>query len=403
MKRRKRAMKSSAIICVVTLIACALLCMLPERYQNASSLIPRERVRIDEVNNDALFPLGIVYSGVQGCKVTVLSGEHEGESAWASNYLNSALDKDKLFEQGDIAHAMVQTGPQGLTVTLIDHDRTGAELAILLSLSALLLLYGGLVGFGALVSLVASVLIVWKLLLPLLIEGVNPIGAAFLTVVALTVIIDLLVGGLSRKTLVAVIGSLLGTVVTCVLAVALTDALKLDGGDVPYLVPLLSQAHMDIDARALFCGMMFIANSGALMDLAMDISASTEEICRHKPDIAFRDLLLSGMTIGRYTLGTMTTTLMLAYSGNYLSMLMYFMGQGTPVIDIINLKYVASQLLNTLVGSFGLVAAAPLSALTAAWIYTRPGARAARMAMQGGAPREGVDAQAPAEAAGALR
>ena len=285
-------------------------------------------MRIDEVNNDALFPLGIVYSGVQGCKVTVLSGEHAGESAWASNYLNSALDKDKLFEQGDIAYAMVQTGPQGLTVTLIDHDRTGAELAILLSLSALLLLYGGLVGFGALVSLVASVLIVWKLLLPLLIEGVNPIGAAFLTVVALTVIIDLLVGGLSRKTLVAVIGSLLGTVVTCVLAVALTDALKLDGGDVPYLVPLLSQAHMDIDARALFCGMMFIANSGALMDLAMDISASTEEICRHKPDIAFRDLLLSGMTIGRYTLGTMTTTLMLAYSGNYLSMLMYFMGQG---------------------------------------------------------------------------
>ena len=74
MKKRKRAMKSSAIICVVTLVACALLCMLPERYQTASSLIPRARVRIDEVNNDALYPLGIVYSVVQGCRVTVLSG-----------------------------------------------------------------------------------------------------------------------------------------------------------------------------------------------------------------------------------------------------------------------------------------------------------------------------------------
>ena len=69
----------------------------------------------------------------------------------------------------------------------------------------------------------------------------------------------------------------------------------------------------------------------------------------------------------------MTTTLMLAYSGNYLSMLMYFMGQGTPLVDIINLKYIASQLLNTLVGSFGLVAAAPLSAFAAAWIYTPRG------------------------------
>ena len=69
----------------------------------------------------------------------------------------------------------------------------------------------------------------------------------------------------------------------------------------------------------------------------------------------------------------MTTTLMLAYSGNYLSMLMYFAGQGTPVGDIVNLKYVASQLLNTLVGSFGLVVAAPLTALIAGWYYGRRG------------------------------
>lgn len=370
MKRTWR--KSNAVMCVVMIAVCALLCLIPERYQNASSTIPRERVRVEEVNNDGLFPLGIVYSGVQSCRVTVLTGEHKGESVWASNYLNSALDKDKLFVVGDVAHAMVQPGDGGVSVTLIDHDRTGAELAIVLALSALLILYGGIVGCGALISLAASVIIVWKLLIPLLIEGVNPIGAAFITVVVLTVIIDLLVAGLSRKTLVAVVGSLLGTLVTCVLSVVLTGALRLDGGDVPYLVPLLSQAHMDIDARALFCGMMFIANSGALMDLAMDISASCEEICRHKPDIARRDLLKSGMTIGRSVLGTMTTTLMLAYSGNYLSMLMYFMGQGTPVIDIINLKYVASQLLNTLVGSFGLVAAAPLSAVVAALVYTRP-------------------------------
>lgn len=389
MMKKRQGMRSSAILCVVMLAVCALLCMLPDRYQNESSRIPRERVRVEEVKNDALFPLGIVYSGVQSCRVTVLSGEHEGESVWASNYLNSALDKDKLFAPGDVAHAMVQDGEQGIAVTLIDHDRTGAEAAIMLALSALLLLYGGIIGFGALVSLVASVIIVWKLLIPLLIEGVNPIGAAFITVIVLTVIIDMLVSGLSRKTLVAVLGSLLGTLVTCVLAATLTDLLKLDGGDVPYLVPLISQAHMDIDARSLFCGMMFIANSGALMDLAMDIAASSEEICRHKTDISFRELLRSGVNIGRYTLGTMTTTLMLAYSGNYLSMLMYFMGQGTPVIDIINLKYVASQLLNTLVGSFGLVAAAPLSALTAAWFYTRPSARREREAQGIGSEHSG--------------
>ena len=126
---------------------------------------------------------------------------------------------------------------------------------------------------------------------------------------------------------------------------------------------------MQIDTRSLYIGMMFLANSGALMDLSMDISVSLEEIHYHKPDISHREMMKSGLVVGRSVLGTMTTTLMLAYSGNYLSMLMYFVGQGTPVADILNLKYVASQLLNTLVGAFGLVAAAPLTALIATAVY----------------------------------
>ena len=79
----------------------------------------------------------------------------------------------------------------------------------------------------------------------------------------------------------------------------------------------------------------------------MDTSVSMEEVHRHKPDISRRALMKSGLLVGRSVLGTMTT----------------------PLTDIINLKYVASQLLNTLVGSFGLAAAAPLTALIATGMY----------------------------------
>ncbi|MGN0794976.1 MAG: YibE/F family protein [Aristaeellaceae bacterium] len=365
MKKQRKWKRSNAVMCIVMLLVFGLLCLLPEQYENASTHIPRERVRIDEVDNTGLYPIGIVYSGVQNCRVTVLSGEHAGETVWASNYLNSALDKDKLYEPGDIAHAMVQGGTARLSVTLIDHARTGVESGILLALAALLMLYGGIVGCGALISLAASAVIVWKLLLPLLLRGVNPLTASFVTVLALTVMIDVLVGGLTRKTLIAILGSLAGTVITGVLSVVLTDALRLDGGDIAYIVPLLSQSSMTVDAKSLYCGMIFIANSGALMDLSMDIAASCQEVVFHRPEVGRKELLLSGIRLGRSVLGTMTTTLMLAYSGNYLSMLMYFMGQGTPLCDIVNLKYVASPLLNTLVGSFGLVAAAPLTAVIA--------------------------------------
>lgn len=367
----KKVPRSSFILCVVMLVFCALLCLLPDPYLNVTGEFPRARVRIDAVDNRMLNAVGITYNGVQTCQVTILTGEYRGQQVGSYNYLNSALDKDKLFEVGDTAWAMIQPTGESLSVTLIDHYRTGIQAGVLAALAAALILFGGIIGCGAMVSLVASAVIVWKLLIPLLLEGINPMLAAFVTVIVLTLIIDVLVAGFSKKCLVAVLGSLAGTLVTCTSAVALTYALKLDGGDLPYVVPLLAQSSMGVDTRSLYIGMIFLANSGALMDLSMDISASMEEIQFHRPDVTRGALVRSGLSVGRSVLGTMTTTLMLAYSGNYLSMLMYFVGQGTPVMDIINLKYVASQLLNTLVGSFGLVAAAPLSAVIGGIYYTR--------------------------------
>jgi uncharacterized membrane protein len=368
------------IMCAVVMVFCGLICLLPNGHLNVTSEFPRERVRINSVDNSMLDAVGITYTGVQTCQVTVLTGEQKGESYRSFNYLNSALDKDKLYEPGDTAWAMVQINDGQTVITLIDHYRAGTETLVVAILAVMLIGFGGVIGCGAMVSLAASAVIIWKLLIPLLLKGIDPVASAFVTVIALTVIIDLLVAGFSRRFLAAVLGSLAGTVVTCTAAIILTHALKLDGGDLPYVVPLLAQSSMGVNTRGLYIGMMFLANSGALMDLSMDISVSMEEICRHKPDITGRALMKSGLMVGRSVLGTMTTTLMLAYSGNYLSMLMYFVGQGTPVTDIINLKYVASQLLNTLVGSFGLVAAAPLTALIALRVYL-PRQRISRIRM----------------------
>jgi len=373
----KNKRKQSLIFGGVMIVVCVLLCLLPDTRLNEYSAIPRQKVRVDAVDNSDIDPLGIVYAGMQKCTVTVLTGEYRGETAEGANYLNSALDKDKLFQAGDTAYALVQRKAGELSVTLIDHYRAGTELAIFAALTVALIAFGGIVGSGAIISLAASAVIIWKLLIPLLLDGVNPIISSFVTVLVLTALIDLLVAGFTRRCAAALLGSLTGTLVTFLLAMAFTNWLRLDGGDLPYVVPLLSQSAMQVDTRELFIGMMFIANSGALMDLSMDVSVGCEEVQRHCPGIPRHELTKSGLTIGRGVLGTMATTLMLAYSGNYLSMLMYFQGQGTPLMDVINLKYVASQLLNTLVGSFGLVATAPLSALIAAAVYTRkkPGER----------------------------
>ena len=375
-----RGKKRDWIFCLVTLLLCGALCFLPNPYAGDYAAIPRVQVEVLSVNNDGLEPLGIVNAGAQTCVVRVLEGEYKGLEVTANNLQNAALDKDKLFAPGDRALAMIQPTESGeFRVTMIDHYRLDTEGLLFGLFGLLLILFGGVSGCGALISLVLSVMLVWKVLIPLMLAGYAPIWMALLLVVVLTAMIDLLVAGFTRKALVAMLGSLQGTALTCVLAVVFGHLLKLDGGSLPYVVPLIAQSTMSLDIRSLFFAMVFIANSGALMDLSMDIASAGEELILHKPDITRRELLRSGFSVGRSVIGTMTTTLMLAYSGSYLSMLMYFAGQGTPLMDIANLKYVASEVLTTLVGSFGLVTVAPFTAVTASLLYTSRRAPRARM------------------------
>jgi uncharacterized membrane protein len=113
------------------------------------------------------------------------------------------------------------------------------------------------------------------------------------------------------------------------------------------------------------------------MDLAMDVAASIEEVSLGMPGASRRRLLGAGLRVGRAVVGTMTTTLLFAYSGGYIALLMMFMAQGVPLGNLFNLIYVAAEVLNTLVGSFGLVTVAPFTALVGAFLFGAPG-RAAR-------------------------
>ncbi len=364
--------KRDWIFCLATLLLCGALYALPSPYAGDYAAIPRVQVEVLSVDNQGLEPLGIVNAGAQTCLVRVLEGAYQGLEATANNLQNAALDKDKLFSPGDRALAMIQPAADGaVRITLIDHYRLDVEGLLFGLFGLLLILFGGVSGCGALISLVLSVMLVWKALIPLMLAGYSPVWMALLLVVALTAMIDLLVAGFTRKALIAMLGSLQGTALTCALAVGFGTLLKLDGGSLPYVVPLIAQSTMTLDIRSLFFAMVFIANSGALMDLSMDIASACEELVLHKPEITRRELLRSGFSVGRSVIGTMTTTLMLAYSGSYLSMLMYFAGQGTPLVDIANLKYVASEVLTTLVGSFGLVTVAPFTAITASALCAR--------------------------------
>jgi uncharacterized membrane protein len=121
--------------------------------------------------------------------------------------------------------------------------------------------------------------------------------------------------------------------------------------------------------KHIFYAAVVIGASGAAMDIAMDVAASMAEIKSKKPNIEMKELIESGFTVGQAVIGTMTTTLLLAYSGGYLTLLMLFMTKNSSLNRILNFKMVSAEILRTLTGSIGLVLVAPITAFLAGWIY----------------------------------
>ena len=109
------------------------------------------------------------------------------------------------------------------------------------------------------------------------------------------------------------------------------------------------------------------------MDLAMDIASGVEEVAFHNPALSRRELMQSGFRMGRSVVGTMTTTLLLAYSGGYITLLMVFSAQGTPILNFLNSSLVASELVKTLIGSFSLVLVAPFTAVISGIVFGKSG------------------------------
>ncbi len=181
----------------------------------------------------------------------------------------------------------------------------------------------------------------------------------------LTVIIIALVYGFDRRCAAAVSGSFLGIVFTCILGIIFTDMFKIHGAVMDYSESLLYSGYSYLNLTQIFMASIFIGASGAIMDLAVDITSAVHEVVEKRPDLSWFEAMRSGMNVGRSAMGTMTTTLLFAYSGGYVALLMVFMAQGTPMSSIFNYKYVAAEIIHTIIGSFGLVTVAPFTALCA--------------------------------------
>ena len=338
--------------------------------------VQRVRAEVLATDNSEVQQLGIVKVGTQIVHVRILQGHFKGVETIGVNELVGSMELDTMFASGDQALVTLDLSLDGRSIVatnIIDHYRIRTELLLFGLFFTFLVLFAGWTGLKAFISFVFTGLAIWKLLLPGILYGYDPIILSLAVVTLLTAIIIFLIGGISRKAAVAFLGAFSGVAVTCILSIIFGKAFHIHGAVKPFSETLLYSGYPHLDLYKIFLSGIFLASSGAVMDIAMDIAASMHEVKQHHPAISSGKLILSGISVGRAVVGTMTTTLLLAYSGGYTAMLMVFIAQGTPLINILNITYVSAEILHTLVGSFGLVLVAPLTAVIGGFAYTRFG------------------------------
>ena len=375
-----RRKKSDLCFSAVILLCCIGLYFIPSPPPLAKQTGKPVLARVIAVDNSLVELHGLVRFGSQKLTVRLLNPKYKGAVYQANNELRAQMELDKEFAPGDTAVVVLPDADAAAKNTVLvaqDHYRLGWGLALFAGFCILLCWFGGWTGAKALFSFVFSCLMIWKAVIPLVLRGWNASWLIFGSVCILTAVIVYLVAGVTKKGIAAFAGSAAGIFAGLAMAHIFARIMKINGATLPYVQPLLYSGYEFLNIQDIFIGAMILASSGAVMDLAMDIASGVEEVAYHNPELPASELIKSGLRIGRSVVGTMTTTLLLAYSGGYITLLMMFDSQGTSPLDFLNSTLVAAEVVKTLIGSFSLVLVAPFTAFFAGWIF-HPGSHSAQ-------------------------
>jgi len=359
---------------ILGFIIIAILVAIPTGYEDAVIYKGTDRcsAKVIETDNSTVISSGLIRTREQFCIVKLLGGKFKGQEAKAYNLLNGSLESDKIFEKGDKALVVISyQQDEIISVNMIDHYRIPGAMILAALFVVFLILFAGKSGMRSILAFVITILMIWKVMVPCYLNGMNPVLVGLGIVVVLVVIIIGFVYGFDIRSVAAISGSLLGVGTTCIMGIIFTDVFKIHGAVMSNSESLLYAGYQNLNLTQIFMSSIFIGASGAMMDLAVDITSAVHEVVEKKPEIGWKEAVSSGINIGKAAMGTMTTTLLLAYSGGYIALLMVFMAQGTPIYNILNYKYVAAEILETVVGSFGLVTVAPFTALVSGILLTR--------------------------------
>ena len=305
--------------------------------------------------------------GTQEVYVQLDSGENKGQVLPAVNYLNAYVNIDLKEGTGIIVRLDYDEKGNPYVASIANYNRSVVLIGLALIFAVLLVALGGKKGIAAVTGLIFTIICIWFFLIPLIERG-YPVIPSTIALVAITASVSLLLlNGFSYKTLCAVAGCVGGVAIAGIAAGISGTLTPLSGFNMAEAEELVLRAgDSGLQIRGLLVSGILIASLGAIMDVAMTITSAVFELHDMNPRADKKKLFQSGLNIGRDAMGTMANTLILAFAGASLNMLVLFKVFDYPYIQIFNSDMMAIEIIQGLAGSIGIVMTVPLvSALSA--------------------------------------
>lgn len=327
-----------------------------------------EKAVVTKITKDNLAEDGNRY-GNQELEVEIKSGSLKGENLEAINPNGTLFGAE--CEVGTSVIVIVSSSEDTNVVTVYSKDRTNAIYMFILIFTAIVCIIGGKKGIKAILSLAFTFVCIVYIMFPLVYKGNSPVLITILICVVTTIVTIGMLGGVSKKTVSAIIGTTFGVVISGISALAFGEFVGITGynvSDIETLNYVAQNTSIKI-GQLLFSGII-IASLGAVMDVGMSISSTICEIKETNPGMQAKQLFISGIHVGRDMMGTMTNTLILAFVGSSLSSLMTNYAYDLSYNQLINSYSIGIEIMQGLSGSLGVVLTVPFTAAISSLLIT---------------------------------
>ncbi len=306
-------------------------------------------------------------TGFQDLSVLILTGKYKGQTVSVTNYIN--YDTNFYFKKGN--HLIVTVNATSTGKTLHVFVSTPNRLPVMFIFSILIVLLlciaGGRQGYRAVLAIIFTISSILFVFIPLVYNGIQPTGAAFILAVVTACITLPLISGIERKTAIAIIGTIVCVCISAGIQAVFCKFAHVSSftyDDTDSLMQIAAHSKMQIGG--LLFASVLISSLGAVMDIAISIASAINEVHLSNSSAKFSELFAAGMHIGRDMMGTMANTLILAFTGSSIVSLIQIYTYNMNMNQVLNSNGITIEIIQSLTGCFAVISAVPIvSAISA--------------------------------------